>query len=447
MSIDSLPRRGPRSFDDLPGETVTQILLNARSCVKYQDSQDMTRPRLPVASMRVCKQWNSIIMNTVQFWTDIHITSQTQAETLHKQLGRSVSQPLTLWVELDGVGNTEAFEGLALHSFRWQALMIGNRVTVQPGEYQNESILYTGEATRWINSELPNLYYLHIGGLSLSANDGATLTLSLPELRTLSFGWTVPRHHVAASPKLTMLALTSCYIPITNVVRYLVEGASSLKRVTIRNGTITAGLNRWPDEVNLPLLETLSVVSEGYINFLHDLLSRARFPALRSLTYESAGLDRGAPWPSHIPHLDLARLETLDLHGHIFTSDALANVLNAAPRLRVLIMPTLPTLDAAEKAKDVLLHDGLSRLNELHVRGVSMAWLRAIVEALPTIQMLDLTGDGGHSAKEASKDEVGTRAERENLKWLQERVPKIIGLVWTVQTFAHSSHWMATYPH
>lgn len=431
-----------RPFDSLPTETLTVVFRLSQGQKEYDDSDGATRRLLPIQMMRVCHRFHAILVGNPSFWTDVAVDSVTQSLDIEVQLKRAGNLLLNIWLTPDGVGNREAQQQLQIHTLRWASLMVANRPVPQPGEYLTDTIIYAGDVEAWINGPLPNLHQMHIGGLSFNAMNGSNADLALPGLRGASFGWNVPRFHLPESPALTGLAFTGCYSPLSNFIRYLAEAALSLKRLTVRDSTITNNTgpnNGWAaaSPIIMPNLENFSIRScEGYVNLLHDLLNHIQSPNLLVFAYDARG-DRNSPWPSPVIHLDLGRLVEMDLHAHILAPEALANLLTAASVLQVLMMPSLSGgIDMVEAAGEVVRAHCSVCLKELHVRGVSMSWLRRVLEVLPAVKTLNLTGDGGGLPRGG----LNMTTERAALTWVTERVPDIIGLVWQVRRVPFTGH-------
>lgn len=416
-------------FDNLPTEIIAQILLYARHCIQYRDNYYGSRDighrcqwKLPIAAMCVCKLWHSIVLTTPFFWSDVRVISITTQEDL-LVLDRSATLPLTLWVEGGGVGNRAALSHLSAQSARWEGLFIANR-PMSEATHPDTTILYDGDVREWVTLRLPALRYLHIGGISIQHNVGSSIALSLPALESAAFGWTVPAYYFPESPNLKSLALVGCHLPMRTLVRYLAEGRESLRSLMMEDGVLADSRrlsNPWPEGgIKMPLFEELSFRLEGYSTLLRELLINIRCPSIRSITYH-APKDEGTPWtPPVSPPLDFPLLTTLDLQAGQtpMSSEAFNDIIIGSPNLRILATPFL-----TEGCFQVLLAHPPLNLYELRVRSVvPIAWLRSIVEVIPGIGKLDLTGGNGG----------GRVQDSDTMIWLQEHVPEIQGMIWRV---------------
>jgi len=407
-------------FHKLPQEMITMVALDIREVEVHHSGLGITRWKPPLKAMLVCRSWYDTIRAEARFWRQLRVTSRVTAATLSAALTRSGVMPLEIWVDSLGLGNEDALAVLHPHRQRWEVLVLGDDEDHHPSAVSNEHV------KSWVVGELPNLKRLHVGGVALGANDdGRPTNITLPNLESLSFWSTIPCFHFPNSPLLHTIRLEDCMISLTKLLRYLSDASESLRSFAAYNTLVTdlGGRDLEWKLIEMPSLEEVKIQADGYDGLAQDVLKNIRCPSLRTLTYRAPN-DHVTAWAPL--DLDLPLLQSLDFRDHLLPPEALRDILFASPSLQRLVLPKLNDDERAQDALEVLVQYaayGGGVLADVTDNGFDPTQLRRLVEALPSIQRVDVT-DGGFTSWEFYEEDE----EKKAMKWLQENLLEIVGL-------------------
>ncbi|KAG8905433.1 hypothetical protein FRB99_008979 [Tulasnella sp. 403] len=409
-------------IDNLPFELLGRILLMSRDFVEYEDSADIVRFLLPIHAMLVCKSWHQVVAETLDFWVHVYVSSTTQPDTLSRTLARSKRMPLLVWVGTRGISNNATLECLLVHAKRWEALFLGNTPVAGDGEFGSTTIVSDVGLDSWIAADLEGLRYLHLGGTSIYLNN-TPMEMVLPQLTTLSFGFTVPPLHLQNSPLLTVLRSYRSWVSISRLTGLLVPIATSLQHLVVVDviltnlGSVSNGL----PEVFMPNLQKMCFQGRGYDGLLKDLMRHITCPSLQSLTY-SVPTDHHSQWTQVLTLFD--ELNYLDLSGQILPNEVLTNLLSCSPALQQLILPRLPSAGVASEVLDTLIEFCSHELWDLTAIGMSYVQLQQLVEVIPSIRRLDVTDSLTIFISPGNVEETAAR------DWLDTHVAECVGFVY-----------------
>lgn len=214
-------------------------------------------------------------------------------------------------------------------------------------------------------------------------------------------------------------------ISLTKLLRYLSDASESLRSFAAYNTLVTdlGGRDLEWKLIEMPSLEEVKIQADGYDGLAQDVLKNIRCPSLRTLTYRAPN-DHVTAWAPL--DLDLPLLQSLDFRDHLLPPEALRDILFASPSLQRLVLPKLNDDERAQDALEVLVQYaayGGGVLADVTDNGFDPTQLRRLVEALPSIQRVDVT-DGGFTSWEFYEEDE----EKKAMKWLQENLLEIVGL-------------------
>lgn len=338
--------------------------------------------------------------------------------------------PLRLWVASRALTGTLALGVILPYSKRLEGIFLEPLPRLSVSGPTNRSVTFAlqvklADLQKWLGMPLPNLQYLHLGGLTVNGNPH-TIQISLLNLEKLSFGMTVPRFFFPES-RLRYLGFINSLVTMQKLFGYLSHCEETLEKLCLDGVTMTdvdAPGEGFPSLV-MPHVTELIIQTPGGDGLAELLLTNIYYPELHFLTFGASPGTRFGPWhqpPSGGIHLQ--NLEVLDFDDGILSARAFQDVLEGAPNIRKLVMPRFNSEDS-KAAVDALVAWGAregkdtSRLVEVVATDLRPKDMIRIIEALPSIRTLDMS----RALKKGKQ-----AGDLEEWKWLKDRVYNPVGL-------------------
>ncbi|KAG8992171.1 hypothetical protein FRB90_001067 [Tulasnella sp. 427] len=423
-----------RPFDKIPDEILEEMLLFYQTFIIHQNTFGIARGVPVLNAMLVSIRWRDVAYADPRLWTDVflqHPVDPTVLKLRLKLAGQSLS--LRLWVTSDALKDTAALEVLRPCAYRFNGMFLQPLSSLAASEISSTnsptfaSQVGIRDIEKWIALPLPNLRYLHLGGLTVDGNP-PTIEQSLPKLKKLSFGMTVPRF-VFPNAQLQYLGFALSLLTLQKLSEYLLHCGETLETLCLDGVTIAdmGSTGEGFPALVLPHLTEMIMLTPGGNGLAKLLLTKIHCPSLHSLTFSASPGKRFGAWhrQSNSQELRIPSIDLLNFNGGTMPIGAFRDILDCTAGIRKLNLPRFGTAAQRNTAVDALISWGTRKgtdpgnVEEVVVTGLGVQDMVKIVVSLPSIKTLDVS----RSTLEG-KDGIYSSEWR----WLVENVENLIGV-------------------